>query len=143
MANSYPTRPARLDFGGKGYNSPSIDPLYKGSTFQRRIQVENLDLTGLEIRMSVKENYGDAPEIFFSTENNPATEAYIAIDPDGATWFELRMSADLTAAVDAGTGDCWPRKKKYRYDLELVDGSSVYMFLQGEFWVVDELTTES
>lgn len=143
MSNVYPTRPARLDFGGKGYNSPSIDPLYKGSTFQRRIQVENLDLTGLEIRMSVKENYGDAPEIFFSTENDTATEPHIIIDPDSGAYFELRMGADLTANVDAGTGDCWPRKKKYNYDLELVDGTDVYMFLQGEFWVIDELTTES
>ena len=143
MANSYPTRPARLDFGGKGYNSPSIDPLYKGYTFQRRIQVENLDLDGLEIRMSVKETYGSTAEIFFSTENDTATEPYIIIDPDGGKYFELRMGADLTDDVDAGTGDCWPRKKKYRYDLELVDGTDVYRFLQGEFWVIDELTTES
>ena len=136
MANIYPTRPARLDFGGKGYNSPSIDPLYKGSTFTRRIQVENLDLTGLQIRMSVKEDYGSTAEIFFSTQN--ATNlAHIVIDPDKAEWFELRMSATLTAAVDAGTGDCWPRKKKYNYDLELVDGTEVYRFLEGEFWAIE------
>ena len=141
MSNTYPTRPARLDFGGKGYNSPSIDPLYKGSTFQRRVQVENLDLTGLEIRMAVKEDYGSTAEIFFSTENN-TNEPHIIIDPDDGGYFELRMDASLTAAVDAGTGDCWPRKKKYRYDLELVDGTGVYKFLEGEFYVIEELTTE-
>jgi len=142
MANVYPTRPAKLDFGGKGYNSPSIDPLLVGSTFTRRIQVENLDLTGLTIRMSVKTDYGVAPEINFSTANATST-AHIVIDPDDGAWFELRMPASATTAVDAGSGDCFPRKKKYVYDLELVDGTEVYRFLQGEFWVIDELTTES
>lgn len=142
MANVYPTRPAKLDFGGKGYNSPSIDPMLVGSTFARRIQVENLDLTDLEIRMSVKTGYGEVPEISFSTENATST-AHIAIDPDDGAWFELRMPASETENVDAGSGDCFPRKKKYVYDLELVDGAEVYRFLQGEFWVVDELTTES
>ena len=142
MANVYPTRPAQLDFGGKGYNSPTIDPLLVGSTFTRRIQVENLDLTGLTIRMSVKTDYGVAPEIAFSTANATST-AHIVIDSEAGAWFELRMPASATASVDAGTADCWPRQKKYLYDLELVDGDEVYRFLQGEFWVVDELTTES
>ena len=142
MANSYPTRPARVDFGGSGYNNPVVDALYKGSTFRRRIQVENLDLTGLEIRMSVKETYGATPEIFFSTENT-APAATIEIDPENGAWFELVMPASATAALDAGTGDCWPRKKKYIYDLELVDGSDVYIFINGEFWIIDEITTES
>jgi len=142
MANVYPTRPAKLDFGGKGYNSPTIDPMLVGSTFARRIQVENLDLTGLTIRMSVKTGYGESPVISFSTANNQS-QPHIAIDPDSGAWFELRMPASETANVDAGTGDCFPRKKKYVYDLELVDGTEVYRFLQGEFWVIDELTTES
>lgn len=142
MANVYPTRPARLDFGGKGYNSTSIDPMLVGSTFVRRIQVENLDLTDLEIRMSVKTDYGVTPEIFFET-GAATTGAHIVIDPDDGAWFELRMPASATADVDAGSDDCWPRRKKYVYDLELVDGTDVYRFLQGEFWVVDELTTES
>jgi len=142
MANVYPTRPARLDFGGKGYNNPSVDPLRKGSTFRRRIQVENLDLTGLTIRMAVKETYGEVAEIFFST-GNTAPNPTIEIDAENGAYFDLVMPASATASVDAGTGDCWPREKKYLYDLELVDGSDVYVFLQGEFWVVDELTTES
>lgn len=142
MANVYPTRPARLDFGGNGYNNPVVDPLRKGSTFRRRVQVENLDLTGLTIRASVKEDYGQTAEIFFSTANT-APNPTIEIDPENGAWFELVVPASATASLDAGTDGCWPRQKKYIYDLELVDGSDVYVFLQGEFWIVDEITTES
>ena len=142
MANVYPTRPARLDFGGNGARGPSIDPLRKGSTFRRRVQVENLDLTGLEIRMSVKEDYEDTAELFFSTENT-APNPTIEIDGVDGAYFDLLMPASETANVDAGAEDVWPRRKRYVYDLELVDGTEVYAFLYGEFWVVDEITIES
>lgn len=143
MANVYPTRPAKLDFGGKGFNSPTIDPLRKGSTFSRRIQVENLDLTELEIRMAVKEDYSQTPEIFFSTENT-APNGVILIDPDKGEWFELQLSAAETATLDAGDGSCQPRQKLYKYDLELVTPQGeVYAFLEGRFSIVDEITTES
>ena len=146
MANVFPTRPARLDFGGKGFDAPSIDPLRKGSTFRRRIETENYDLTGHEIRMSVKDAYGATPEIFFSTAETDPTEPRIEIDPDDGQWFELAMPADKTALLDAGDADCIPRRKKYNYDLEIVTpapDNKVFAFLEGEFWIVDELTTES
>lgn len=142
MANAYPTRPARLDFGGNGARGPSIDPLRRGSTFRRQIQVENLDLTGLGVRMSVKEDYEDDAVLFFST-GNTAPNPTITIDPIAGTWMLLEMPATATAVVDAGLEDVWPRRKRYVYDLELVDGDEVYAFLYGEFWVVDEITTES
>jgi len=143
MANVYPTRPSRLDFGGKGFDAPSINPLRKGSTFARRVEVQNLDLTGLEIRMSVKEDYSQTPEIFFSTENT-APDGVILIDPDKGEWFELQLSAAETATLDAGDGSCHPRQKRYKYDLELVTPEGeVYAFLEGQFWIVDEITTES
>ena len=146
MANVFPTRPARLDFGGKGFDAPSVDPLRKGSTFRRRIVTEDYDLTGHEIRMSVKEGYGETPEIFFSTTETDPTEPRIEIDIDAGGFFDLAMPADKTALVDAGTGGCFPRRKKYLYDLEIVTpapDNKVFAFLEGEFWVVDELTTES
>jgi hypothetical protein len=143
MANVYPTKPSRLDFGGKGFDAPSVHPLRKGSTFARRVQVEGLDLTGLEIRMAVKEDYSQTPEIFFSTENT-APDGVIIIDPDVGEWFELQLDADETALLDAGGGNCQPRQKKYKYDLELVTPQGeVYAFLEGQFYIVDEITTES
>jgi hypothetical protein len=146
MANVFPTSPARLDFGGKGFNAPSVDPLRKGSTFRRRIVTPDYDLTGHEIRASVKEAYGQAPEVFFSTTETDVNEPRIEIDPQDGGWFEFAMPAAKTALLDAGTGDCFPRRKKYVYDLEIVTpapDNKVFAFLEGEFWIVDELTTES
>jgi hypothetical protein len=113
----------------------------------RTLEIEGIDLTGHEVRMSVKDTYGSVPEIFFdSTEVNPANPR-ITVEPavgDIPDRITLISPAAHNAGLDAGTGECIPRKKKYWYDMELITPTGeIYSFLEGEFWIVDELTTES
>ena len=136
----YPTKPARLDFGGSGVDVPSIDPLRKGSTFIRKLEISGLDLSTLELRMSVKEGYGKPAIIFFSTQETDPNEPRIIVTNN---FIEFEIPAALTETYDAGSANCIPRKKKYLYDLEGIDlNGVVFALLEGQFWIVDEITTE-
>ena len=142
--SAYPTRPAELNFGGDSFNAPSLDPLRKGSTFIRDLEITGIDLTGHSARMSVKEDYNSNPVIFFSSlEVNPAQPR---IDNDlGNNSLSLIAPASFTETIplkkDKG---CIPSRNKFRYDLEIVTpDNEVYAILEGEFWIVAELTTES
>lgn len=142
--SAYPTRPAELNFGGDSFNAPSLDPLRKGSTFIRDLEITGIDLTGHSARMSVKEDYDSAPIIFFSSsEINPA-QPRIEIDLEINRLSLIAPATFTSTLVMKKDKGCVPTRNKYRYDLELITPENeVYAILEGEFWIVAELTTES
>lgn len=141
--NAYPTRPQRLDFAEDSFN-PAVDPVRKGSTFIRTINVEGIDLTGHEIQMSVKESYTSDPILFFDSAETDIEKERIEITVyDDFSTIQLIIPHTVTELLDAGDGQCKPRRKKYHYDMETVTPSlEVYAILEGDFFIVDELTTE-
>ena len=145
--SSYPTAPSRLDVGGSGHQAPTLDPLRKGSTFMRALEIEGIDLTGHEARMSVKESYESVPEIFFSSTEVNTAKPRMTVEPaDNNTPARITLisPAAFNETLDGGDSNCIPRRKKYWYDMELITpNGEVFAFLEGEFWILDELTTES
>lgn len=97
--------------------------------------------------MAVKDTYGSIPEIFFDSTEVDTANPRITVEPavnDIPAKITLISPAAYNAGLDAGTSDCIPRKRRYWYDMELITpGGDVFAFLEGEFWIVDELTTES
>lgn len=148
MSNIYPTRPQRLDFAGESSFEFSLNPCRKGSTFVRILQILELDLTDHRIRMSVKEGYEENRILFFDSDetdtNEPRIELEVVDPEEKINNVVLRIPASVTETLDAGDSDCWPRRKRYVYDMEIVTPEGeVYAILEGEFHVVDEVTIEA
>lgn len=146
MSNVYPTKPERLDFTNNDSQYPSIDALRKGSTFSRILTVDDLDLTDHELRMSVKETYDSTAILVLESTELSSTQPRITIEvTDGTSVIDLIVPSSVTETLDAGSStNCIPRQKRYWYDMEIITPSNeVYAFLEGEFFIVDELTTET
>lgn len=102
----------------------------QGSTFQKIITLKNADgtpmnLTGYTARSQFRRNHrSDAVEFSMTTENGRITI-------DGSLGkVTLNIPASDTATLEG----------KYVYDLELVSGTYVDRFLQGEVTVDLEVT---
>jgi hypothetical protein len=103
----------------------------QGATFSRQITWLDsngapLDLTGYTARMQVRATV-DASSALFNLTSGAGD---ITLGGAAGT-ITIAISATATAAVAAGC---------YVYDLELVDGATVYRLLQGEFEVDAEVT---
>lgn len=101
----------------------------QGATFSRTLTVYStgttpLNLTGKTLRGQLRRNLADAAPAgtFTFTLANQST------NPGVATWT---MAATATALLPAQT---------LRYDVELVDGTTVTRILEGEAFVSGEVT---
>jgi hypothetical protein len=103
----------------------------QGATFSREItwldsQGLPVNLTGYTARMQVRATASAASTIFSLT--SPSGGIVLG---DATGTITITIAATATAAAPAGC---------YVYDLELVDGSTVYRLLQGDFTVDAEVT---
>lgn len=143
--NAYPTKPQTLDFALDSFNS-FVDPLRKGSTFKRTLVLEDFDLTGHRLRMSVRETYSSPLVLFFDSDETLTTKERIEIEiSDNNSIVDLIVPTAVSETLDVGSDtSCVPRRKIYKYDMEIVTPSGeVYPFLEGSFHIIDEITTEA
>ena len=103
----------------------------QGATFTREITWLDavgapIDLTAYTARMQVRATASSASTLLSLTSG----DGDITLGGIAGT-ITITISATATAAVAAGC---------YVYDLELVDGSTVYRILQGDFTVDAEVT---
>lgn len=103
----------------------------QGATFSRVFTWEDstgapVNVTGYTARMQVRETLTAASTLLsFTTENGGITLGGIA------GTITVTATAETTAAVSAGC---------YVYDLELINGATVYRLVQGQFTVDGEVT---
>lgn len=112
----------------------------QGATFRRGLVWSDEDevgvpLAGYTARMQVRPTVASTDvTIELTTENGRIT-----LDEDVAGRLVLEISAEDTAALDAGTSRS--AGKKYVYDLELEDGTGfVTRLLEGKFTIFPEVT---
>ena len=103
----------------------------QGATFSREItwldsEGVPVNLTDYTARMQVRATASSASTLISLTSSG----GDIALGGTAGT-ITIAISATATAAVAAGC---------YVYDLELVDGATVYRLLQGDFTVDAEVT---
>lgn len=103
----------------------------QGATFTREItwldaEGNPVDLTNYSARMQVRATAASASTLLSLT----SAGGDISLGGTAGT-ITITVTATATAAVAAGC---------YVYDLELVDGATVYRILQGDFTVDAEVT---
>lgn len=116
-----------LDFTTTG----SGGPCEQGATFSRQVLWKDslgvpINLTGFTGRMQLRKSYNSLTYIIsLTTENGGITLGGVL------GTIDILMTASQTAAITAGN---------YLYDLELVNGSTVYRLLSGSIEVTAEVT---
>jgi hypothetical protein len=115
---------------------------FQGSTFGLTITVKDSagnvsNLTNYSARMQIRDGY-DAPA---ATESLSTANGEITITPsEGNVALQLEATRTSNIYVDLSSSDVPPRKK-YVYDLELIDSSNtVSKLLYGDFVVYAEVT---
>ena len=130
MSNVYPTRPGQLDFSNRqGRRAPQLNPMRQGDTFRRFITLEDFDLTGHDLRCSVREKPDDSAPILFMSTGNGMIEI---LEP---TLFKFEVAPAISEPLEVGV---------YHYDVEIVTpAGDVYTLFEGRWDVVREITKEA
>ena len=133
MSNIYPIAPGRLNFGGPA-GQTRLKPLRQGSTFRRPLSVPSIDLTGHQLRCSIRRDFEDRNPIVFLSTGNGRIQLNL---PHG---FVMELGPEITETIEAAPG----LGERYVYDIELIaPNGDVHPLLEGELYVVAEVTKEA
>jgi hypothetical protein len=105
--------------------------IYEGATFSKSFQLQdedenNLGTSGWTARMQLRESYS-APSSILSLTSG---DGYLSINSTGL--ISLTLLATQTANL--------PENRVLVYDIEVVDGSTVYRILMGSVTISPEVT---